>query len=260
MKSAEAAIIYTIGTLAFLVFVIFLVLIVIEYRKRQLRHITEQLQLKHQYQNELLQTELEVQEQSFKYLSEEIHDNIAQTLSLAKIKMYKLAERIEDGKLKENLEISTDLVGNALNDLRNLSHVLNGGLIAKLLLKESIEKELNYISDAKDIRTQLSITGNTYELNPEKKLMIFRIIQEAVNNAIKHGSANEINITLNYQPGILNIEIEDNGKGFDLNSIENNKGLGLHNMYVRAKMLGGINIHSEKDKGTVITLNVHTND
>jgi len=260
MKSAEAAIIYTIGTLAFLVFVTFLVLIVIEYRKRQLRHITEQLQLKHQYQSELLQTELEVQEQSFKYLSEEIHDNIAQTLSLAKIRMYKLSEKIADSQLKENLEISTELVGNALNDLRNLSHILNGGLIAKLLLKESIEKELNYISDAKEIHTQLTVTGCVYEPDPEKKLMIFRIIQEAVNNAIKHGLANEINITLNYQPAGLNIKIEDNGTGFDLNNIENNKGLGLHNMHVRAKMLGGIHIQSEKDKGTVVTLNVNTNE
>jgi two-component system, NarL family, sensor kinase len=260
MKSAEAAIIYTIGTVTFLVFVIFLILIVIEHRKRQVRHITEQLQLKHQYQSELLQTQLEVQEQSFKYLSEEIHDNIAQTLSLAKIKMYKIAGKLEDSKLKDGLETSTELVGNALNDLRNLSHVLNGGLITKLVLQESIEKELHYISDAKDIRTQLSITGSAYEPNPEKKLMIFRIIQEAVNNAIKHGTATEINIALNYQPDILTVSIEDNGKGFDMNTTANNRGLGLHNMHVRAKMLGRIHIHSEIDKGTLITLNIHADE
>jgi signal transduction histidine kinase len=260
MENTEAPVIFIIGTLTFLVFIFFLVLIVIEYRKRQLRHITEQLKLKHQYENELLQTQLEVQEQSFKYVSEEIHDNIAQTLSLAKLKLYKTIDKISDEKLKTGLEASNELVGNALNDLRNLSHILNGGLISKLSLGESIEKELGYVSDVKDIRTLLTINGAPYEPGAEKKLIIFRIVQEALNNAIKHGEAKEINIDLTYEPDRIVIKIMDKGKGFDVEQIKSSKGLGLHNMSVRAKMLGDITFQSEREKGTSITLNINTHE
>jgi two-component system NarL family sensor kinase len=260
MRNDEAPIIFIIGTLTLCVFVFFLVIILIEYRKRQVRHITENLKLKHQYQNEVLQTQLEVQEQSFKYMSEEIHDNIAQTLSLAKLKLYKTIDKINDEKIKESLEMSSELVGNALKDLRNLSHVLNGGLISKISLRESIEKELNYVSDVKDIKTVLTISGNTYEPDPEKKLIIFRIVQEAVNNAIKHGEAKEINIILAYEPDMLNIQITDDGRGFDIEQIQKNNGLGLHNMHIRAKLLGGIHFKSEIGKGTTITLNIKTHE
>jgi two-component system, NarL family, sensor kinase len=257
MKSTEAPVVLIIGTLTLLVFVFFIVLIIIEYRRRQVRYITEKLELKHQYESEVLHTQLEVQEQSFRYISEEIHDNIAQILSLAKLKLYKTAGKTNEDAVKEGIEASTELVGNALDGLRNLSHVLNGGLVSKLTLQESIEKELNYVKDVKDIRAHLSIAGSPVEPDPEKKLLIFRIVQEAINNAIKHGEAKEININLAYQPGMLTLLIGDNGKGFDVTKADDSKGLGLHNMHVRAKMLGKLDIRSVPDKGTTITLNIN---
>lgn len=256
MNTADVPIIYIIGTLTLLVFVVFLTLIIIEYRRRQVRHITEKLKLEHQYQSQLLQTQLEVQEQSFKYVSEEIHDNIAQTLSLAKLKLHKTADKITDETIKSAMGTSTELVGNALSELRNLSHILNGGLVTKLTLKENIEKELNYISDAKDIATTLTINGAQYELIPEKKLMAFRIVQEAINNAIKHGEAKDISVVLNYHADLLSVQIKDNGRGFDVTKIDESKGLGLHNMMVRAKLLGNLAIRSENNNGTIITLNI----
>lgn len=260
MKHSEALIIFIIGSLTLTVFVLFLILIVIEYRKRQVRHITEQVKLKHQYENELLQVKLEVQEESFKYISEEIHDNIAQTLSLAKLKLYKTAEKTDNEAVKNGLATSTDLVSNALKDLRNLSHVLNGGLITKLSLRDSIEKELNYIRDVKDINVSLIAPAALPHLNDEQKLMAFRIVQEAMSNAIKHGNAREITVTLAGGEKMLTIHVADNGKGFDIKQIENNKGLGLHNMHLRAKMLGHISIESQINKGTNIVLNINTNE
>ncbi len=260
MIKSDVPIIFITGTLTLLVFVIFLILIVIEYRKRQVRHITEKLNLKHQYESEVLQAQLEVQEQSFKYISEELHDNIAQTLSLAKLKLYKTSTRTTDEKVKQGIDMSTELVGNALNDLRNLSHILNGGLVSKLTLKESFEKELNYISDVKEITTNLAISGTPYEPNPEKKLMIFRIVQESIINAIKHGEAKIINVSLHYHYDYFEVIINDNGKGFDTSKMNESKGLGLQNIHVRAKLLGTINIESTKDLGTTIKLNIKTHE
>jgi two-component system, NarL family, sensor kinase len=260
LKATEIAIILIIGTLTLLVFVLFLVLIVIEYRKRQVRHITEKLELKHQYQNEVMQTQLEVQEQSFKYISEELHDNIAQTLSLVRLKLYRTADKATDQVLKQNVEGSNELLGNVLDGLRNLSHVLNGSLVSKLGLQESLEKELSYVRDVNEMQADMSIIGTVYELPAEKRLLVFRIVQEAINNAIKHGKARRLNIILVYQTYQLTLKIEDNGRGFDTSKINDSKGLGLQNIYVRAKLLGSVDIQSEEGKGTFITLNINTNE
>lgn len=260
MTTPEIAIIFIIGSLTLIVFVFFLVLILIEYRKKQLRHITEKLNLKHQYQSQVLQTQIEVQEQSFKYVSEEIHDNIAQTLSLVKLKLYQTASKTENEIIKHGIENTNELLGNALTDLRNLSHVLNGGLVSKISLQEGIEKELNYIRDGENRRAHLTISGSTFEPNSEKKLLIFRIVQESINNAIKHGKATEININLNYRSGVFTVQIVDNGKGFDLKDMEHSSGLGLHNIHLRAKLLGNIEITSEQGIGTTITLTIQTNE
>lgn len=255
MDSAEIAIIFIVGSLTLLVFVLFVVLILFEYRKRQVRHITEKLELKHKYQSEVLQTQLEVQEQSFKYISEEIHDNIAQMLSLIKIKLYKVATKTTEDEIRSRVEDSNELLGQTLDDLRTLSHTLSGSLIAKISLEESLDKELNYIRDD-DMEAELTTSGEPFEISGEKRLLAFRIIQEAVNNAIKHGKAKRINIKLVYQSSLLVIDIVDDGKGFDKELMNTSKGLGLQNMQLRANMLGSMEVISEDGKGTTIRLNI----
>ncbi len=260
MKTAEIAIIFIVGTLTLLVFVLFLVLIIIEYRRRQVKHITEKLELKHEYHNQVLQTQVEVQEQAFKYFSEEVHDNIAQMLSLIKMKLSRVAGKTTDVAVREGIDASNELLGKTLNDLRNLSHLLNGNLVSQIPLTESMEKELGYVRDADDIETSLEITGTQYELNGERKLLAFRIMQEAIGNAIKHGKAKKITITLVYEKRMLTATIADNGAGFDTRLLTESKGLGLHNMHVRARLLGQIDVASAPDKGTVITLKINADE
>lgn len=256
MKTAEIAIIFITGSLTLLAFVFFVILIIIEYRKRQVSYITEKLKLEHRYQSEVLQTRIEVQEQSFKYLSEELHDNIAQMLSLAQLKLYKTAGRTTDTVAKAGIETTNELLGKTMQDLRNLSHALNGGLVSKLPLQESLETELSYIHDSDELQTQLSVSGQPYEIGAERKLLMFRIAQEAIGNAIKHGKAKRIDIRLDYRPGTIVMQVADNGTGFDTRLLTGLNGLGLHNMQVRAQMLGTLDVASEPGKGSTITLNV----
>lgn len=259
MTTSEIAIILIIGTLTLLVFVVFIILIIIEYRKRQVRHITEKLEMEHRFKQVVLQTQIEVQEQSFQYISEEIHDNIAQTLSLAKIKLYKTGERAADETIKAGISTTTELVGNALDSLRSLSHVLNGGLVQKLPLRDSIDKELKYVADANEIETTLVVTGEYRELEAGKKLVAFRIVQESLNNAVKHAQAKRININLEFSERLVSIGICDNGKGFDAVNVKMG-GLGLYNMQMRAAMLGDLQITSLEGKGTTVTLNIRTDE
>lgn len=259
MDTTRIAIVFIIGSLTLLVFVLFIVLILFEYRKRQVRHITEKMELRQRYNDEVLKTQMEVQEQSFKYISEEIHDNIAQMLSLVKIKLYKARSKITDEQVIAGLDAGTELLSKTMDDLRTLSHTLSGGLVARIPFEHSLENELNYIRDD-DTQATLHVSGETREIAPDKKLIAFRIVQEAINNAIKHGKAGSIIVSLVYKKDTVTVIIEDDGTGFNTELLNNSNGLGLQNMQLRARMLGRFSIVSGKQKGTTITLNINTDE
>jgi signal transduction histidine kinase len=132
--------------------------------------------------------------------------------------------------------------------------------MAKMALCDSLEKELKYVAEANEIETALTISGEYREIDAEKKLMAFRIVQEAINNAVKHSRATQINVSLAFAKSRLTVVITDNGNGFDTERIQGDKGLGLRNMHERARLLGDIQITSKAGEGTAITLNINTDE
>jgi two-component system NarL family sensor kinase len=98
--------------------------------------------------------------------------------------------------------------------------------------------------------------GAVQNINSKKKLIIFRIIQEALNNVLKHAEANKIDLNVNFQETKLEIDVIDNGKGFNVND-ENTMGLGLQNIIKRASLSGGkVVVESKINSGTTINLNM----
>lgn len=233
-----------------------LVIFLITHKKKQYRNLLEKQQMESNYQNQLLQSKLEVQEQSFKHFSEEIHDNVGQMLSIVKMQLYGIKNSSKEQEVVTKAADCTELLGKAINDLRNISHTLNSAFVSNAGLADTIEKDLEYIRSARDVKCTLHRSGQEYELENEKELMVFRIIQEAVGNAVKHASASTIDVYLHYQPDKLNVVIADDGKGFDTGAISKS-GIGLNNMHVRADLLkGNLQLVSEKDKGTTITFSI----
>jgi two-component system, NarL family, sensor kinase len=244
------------GTIILMAFATFIVAFIIVHKKKRYEHLLEKQQMENNYQNQLLLSKLEVQEQSFRYFSEEIHDNIGQLLSIVKMKLYNIRSSSHEEEVVAKAGDCTDLLGKAITDLRNISHTLNSGYIGNAGLAAAIEKDLEYVRSAKDIRCMLHINGDEQELGSEQELLIFRIVQEAMANAIKHGSPDRIDVALNYAPAGLSVIIEDNGSGFDT-AQTTNSGIGLNNMHMRADLLGGkLAVNSVKDKGTIIKLDI----
>ncbi len=205
----------------------------------------------------MLQTLLEVQEQSLRYFSEEIHDNIGQVLSIAKLHLYKIAKNTTDTAIHTAAKQSTELLTKAISDLRTISHTANGGMVLNAELEESIQKELSYITSAKNINCTFDTYGERHSLGQEKNLLLFRIVQESIANALKHGDPTSIHISIVYQSGELVVTVSDNGGGFDVAEKKKDAGLGLTNMNTRAALLKGIlAIDSVKGKGTTIKLNI----
>ncbi|HTN46236.1 MAG TPA: histidine kinase [Flavipsychrobacter sp.] len=254
MDSKHVYLVFILGTMIFIMFAIALIMFLVYYKRKQQLHLAEKLNLEHQYQSQLLQTRLEVQEQAFKYLSEEIHDNVGQALSMVKLQLYSLNQLCRD-ESKPLIESTSEVLSKAINDLRNISHNLHGGYVSDHGLQEALQKEVNYINGAKAVNAELDIEGNPYFLSREKELLIFRIIQEAVNNAIKHANASLITVRLIYYPLLFTAVIHDNGSGFDIRQY--GASMGLNNMKTRAAILGaGFEILSE-EMGTHIILRLN---
>jgi signal transduction histidine kinase len=152
---------------------------------------------------------------------------------------------------------SKELVSKAIHDLRNLSKSLNTDSILASGLIKGIETELSIIDHSGKFKTELQLHGQATRLDPKKELILFRIVQESLNNIIKHSNANSILVKLDFTNPYLKIEVGDNGKGFDVNP-ENSGGLGLRNMKNRAELIGGDFYIISNSNGTIITITLPT--
>lgn len=239
-----------------LLFFITLFILVNKNKHRRLQQ--EKIELRYKYEKELLTTRLEVQEQSLNIVSQEIHDNICQVLGHVKHNLYAIEYNLFPDGNEDLLKTSTSLVGKTIDDLRNISHVLNPVYIQKIGLEDAIKKELEYLRAFYKIELNLVLDGDPPDFAAETEIIIFRIVQETLSNIVKHSSATIVDLLVHYTPTQMTVTIADNGTGFDLENIRSkNSGIGLINMTQRAKLINGIfDIRSGINQGTTVVLKV----
>ena len=244
-----------LGSIIVIVLVAFVVLLSYLFTTKKNKLIQEKQLMQTQFQQELLQTQIEIQEQTLKTISQEIHDNIGQVLSLTKLNLNTI-EDTESINNQTKINDSKQLVSKAINDLRNLSRSLHGDKIAELGLQESIASELIILQNTGQYQTELNITGDPYKLEPQKEMVLFRIVQEAMNNTIKHAKAKNLTVQLVYHPDIFTLIITDDGIGFTVTGLQSvQTGIGLKSMQNRAALIGGkFSILSSAGNGTVINI------
>lgn len=250
-----------IGILLGLLLVSFIVAMLFFYRRRQQQQQQEMARVKDRYEREALQSQLEIQENTFKTISQELHDNIGQLLSVVKLSLSTLPIEAEH-KAYPLVSHSQKVLNKAIVDLSNLTKSLYTDRIAEVGLSESISFELLAIKNTGMFETQFSCQGTEFKLPEKTEIFLFRMFQEMLNNILKHSGGNRIRVGLEYG-GNNNfvMEVEDNGKGFDVEkmkaSLSSGKGVGLKSMFNRAKMMGAdINIASETGRGTCITVKI----
>jgi two-component system, NarL family, sensor kinase len=244
----DIAFIISIGTIIFIVIAFFITFFLYSYRQRINSHYQEKQELKNIYQQEILKAQLEMQEQTFRTISQEIHDNIGQILSLARLNISTIITE-NDSASEQKKITSKNLLDKAIEDLRDLSKRLDADFISQQSLAQSLKFQLNLIQKTELYGTSLEVQGKERPLHSEKKLIIFRIAQEALNNIIKHAEAKTISVMLVFMPDKIVLNIKDDGLGF--NPKEATKSLGLHNMEQRAKLIGArFSVQSIPSEGT----------
>lgn len=243
-----------ISILLILTLSMFIALIIYRYQQKQNRYHRDIEALKISYQNSLLQSQLEIQEQTFQNISREIHDNIGQKLTLAKLHLNTLIYNIED-ETAARVNDSINIIGEAITDLSDISRSMNSEVLLNNGLIKALEFETAQFLKSGRYKICFSVTGEPVFLDANTELVLFRITQEALANIIKHADASAIDIRLHYDNTFVTMAINDNGKGFRTD--ENYFGTGLSNMKKRANAIkANLQISSTPNECTQIKIEI----
>ncbi len=217
------------------------------------RRLQEELnEEKHNRQQLVMKQVIQAQERERTIIGGELHDNVCQILTTVKIYMNLVMKN--SARSNEFLPKSMEFLDMAILEIRNLSHTLSAPTLGKKSLVVSINDLVSDMGVHSGISIIFNSSSSADEIPIEQKLAIFRIVQEQLNNILKHAQATEVNITLTKQQHVTSLTIKDNGKGFVPG--EDKKGIGLNNIEARAKAFSGsVEIIASPGNGCTIQVN-----
>ena len=231
----------------------FIILFVSVYKKKQLAYINEINALKIEHENKILKAQIEIQEQTFQNIARDLHDNVGQKLSFVKLQIISIQETNSF-----NIIETADIIGNAIDDIRNLSRTLSSDIILGNGMIEAIKFEVKQLVKTNIFKINFAVFGETIFLDSKRELILFRIVQEGLHNIVKHANAKSVSIVLEYINDRVNVNIQDDGIGFKKRFY---KGQGLINIEARAKLLGGsFEISSTEFSGASLKVSIPIND
>ncbi|SJZ58601.1 Histidine kinase [Sediminibacterium ginsengisoli] len=254
-KQQEDILITIVIASVFLVLIgFFLLLTVFVFLRRQRKFQQEKDEMKNKFDQTILKTQLEIQEQTFTHISREIHDNIGQILSLVRLNLSTFSPATPEDKF----EHTDQLLGKAIKDLRDLSHSLQTNRIHDIGIIESIRQLMITLEKTGRYKTSLKIADTFTGIDKDTDLILFRMIQEIVNNILKHAGASSIDMEISGDQHDAVVRVSDNGSGFDTEKLKNaGMGIGLQNIFSRAKMIhASVDIKSAPGMGTAIILHI----
>lgn len=246
MEQQENDLVLIISTiLVVLITAAFLALFTV-FQRRKNKLLLAQEEANKRFETEITETQIEIREETLRNISWELHDNIGQLLTLAKIQLQSASPN--------NIDEVSETISKGLNEVRALSKLINPEAIKNINLKEAIQLEVDRFNRLNFIETTFTIKGEKQVLDSKINIIIFRILQEFFSNTIKHSKASKLKVQLYYTENSLNIFLQDNGIGFSTEKLST--GIGLENIKNRAKLIGAqATFNSEKGKGTSLTIN-----
>lgn len=242
-----------------LLFLIFIGAIIIFIRQYKIKKEIHNSELKNKdllHRKELLKTQTEIQKETMNYIGREIHDNIGQKLTLSSLYLQQLVFENKTQEITDNINNVNDIINESLSELRHLSKSLTDDTLEHNSISELIKNECKRINNLKThtviFKNQLSISSLSYKV----KSVLLRIVQEFLQNSIKHSQCDSIKISLFNSDENLSLILQDDGSGFNTNTITSN-GIGLKNMKKRAEIINGTyDLESSTNNGTKLTITI----
>lgn len=253
-KLSEVALILFASTAIILLLTGLIVFSLFIQQKRKYRFEAEKGAMQNNFDQELLRAHLEIQSQAFESISRELHDNVGTLISIAMVHIQSLDVKTE--KEQHTITEAGNLLDEALTSLRDISRSIHPENISRLGWQNAFVAELERIRKINLFTVHYSAAGEPIDIELDKQVIIFRILQESLNNIVKHSDGNHITVAIRFHPDHVTIKIEDDGKGLEKDLIElHDRGSGLRNMIARAAMLPAmLTIENGPSRGVIVTL------
>jgi signal transduction histidine kinase len=204
---------------------------------------------------ETMNAMLQGQETERNRISKDLHDSLGALLSSVKLHFESIRSNISDEQGLRTFKKTSQLIDDACHEIRNISHDMMPGSLMRFGLVPALRDYASKLRDNKKLRVDVIDYGVPVQMENSLSLNSYRIVQELLNNIIKHADAKDVLVQLTVQNGKLNIMVEDDGIGFEPDLAKNSGGLGLKNIISRVNYLEGhIHFDSEQGKGTNIMI------
>jgi len=210
-------------------------------RKKIILKELEKRDLEISHQKALLHATILTQEKERKRIARDLHDDISAKLNVVSLNSHLLydADKLTKEEQKEIAEGIVEMTGKALECSRRIAHDLLPPVLEKFGLEAAIQELCVEVASLKNMKVQKKIRCSFEKLDKREQLHIFRILQELINNSLKHGNPTQIGISATLEVGKICFEYTDDGVGFTIENGSLKKGLGLKNMESRTELLKG---------------------
>ena len=198
---------------------------------------------------------VQAEEKERQRIARELHDGVGHLLSSAKLNLSVIEE--QDDETKTAVENSMKIIDEALEETRTISHNLMPSALTEVGFTAAVQQLARKINQTGKVKVKLQTEQENFDLDEAKSTALFRIVQEVLNNMLKHADATSISISLNKDEQVLQLSIADDGIGFDVNNINSSSGIGWKNIFARADMIhAAIKINSMPGNGTTVQLQI----
>jgi len=238
------------GTLGMLVLAIGLVVFIVFHQRRVIRYQMQLQKMEDEQQKILLNASIRWQEEERQRIAADLHDDAGPLLATARLYLNENLVHQDINTQLQSIYNAKQIIDDTIQLIRNISHSLMPPTLKNFGLESAVNDLFQKISGSGSLNASSRFHDYRTRMKPEQELLVFRVIQELVNNILKHSNASFIHITQNYQDGKFFIRIHHDGRGITQNDFDKlNKsamGLGLKNIQSRIKVLHG-GISFEKD-------------
>lgn len=245
-----------VGMLILLLLAGAVVLFFVVYQRRLLSQQLVLSEMEAGHRQELLHSNLEQVEQERKRIAKDLHDEVGSILSSLKLKLNQLPNG-DPGQIRALVEESRSIIDTGINSVRRISHDILPPGLELFGLADVLEELCHQVSTGDTLSATLEADPSLPRLPASKELGLYRVVQELINNTIRHSGATHIQVSLQQTADAVVLRYSDNGTGFDPLLLTNGKGLGLRNIDVRVSQIGG-QLHWETQPGAGVKITINT--
>ncbi|HWY10427.1 MAG TPA: ATP-binding protein [Bacteroidia bacterium] len=262
----EIPILIVIATLGIIVFIFFVVLFVLFYQKKSLQNKIEREEEEKNHQRQLVSATIEIAELERKRIAANLHDDVGGMINLVKLNIGKIARHTNDETaIKDlNMECST-LLEATMENIRSISRDLTPTVLMRLGFEEGLLDLCRLMNNTGEIKVEFKKPEQSLKIEPKTELQLYRIVQEIINNIMKHASASQMYVQLRSFNDKIIVEIKHNGKGISNNMLaqlaKDSTGIGLISIQGRAQVIkANVNYEIKSDTESVITIETPLNE